>query len=100
MENYDSQLDALILKTSNSKFIIEMDTRAIFRKHYEKFNAIRLHCFQFSRSMNANKETYATIIQKFLTENGIVQKNGNPISIAYIHNQMSFIRKERLNNSQ
>ncbi|NOT69305.1 MAG: hypothetical protein HOP04_13540 [Methylophilaceae bacterium] len=92
--NIDEQIEAMLNSRVKVRDIAEMDLRSIFRKHYDGFNKIRMHANMYSRSFQDEHLTYAKLIQELLTQNNIVQKNGNAISLVHIRNEMSAVGRE------
>jgi hypothetical protein len=92
--NIDEQIEAMLNNRVKVRAVAEMDLRSIFRKHYDGFNKIRMNANMYSRSFQDEHLTYAKLIQELLTQNNIVQKNGNAISLVHIRNEMSAVGRE------
>ncbi|SDK23471.1 hypothetical protein SAMN05192566_0739 [Methylophilus rhizosphaerae] len=95
MINLNEKIEELLESQVREKQLSDMDLRSIFREYYDGFNKIRLNVSVFSRSNKLENITYVKLIQKLLAENGVLQKNGEPITLDHIRTEMYVVGQER-----
>lgn len=95
MIDLNNKIEELLASQVRNKELSDMDLRSIFREYYDGFNKIRLNVSVFSRSNKQENITYVKLIQNLLAENGVLQSNGEPISLDHIRTEMYVVGKER-----
>lgn len=95
MINLNDKIEELLESQVREKQLSDMDLRSIFREYYDGFNKIRLNVSVFSRSNKLENITYVKLIQTLLAENGVLQKNGEPITLDHIRTEMYVVGQER-----